>query len=345
MRDWWLCLRKTVRAPVPWMKECWANLSPKDFAFDAQGRLVTVDCTYNHVARFDLETETMQVLWQGMGNTRALATAPDGTVHLGVSNPWLRGSGAVAALDAEGDPVIVFEGLLPEVEGLAFDTDGTAYVVATGEVSGTVRSRVYAATSTGITETLALLPTTGFDLAFDPLSGMLWGGAPHGLWVLDEFGGVQEVALDVGEGFVESLTFTPSGELYVHMVTSDLWSKPVTQGLYHVATSAPYTTTLVADLSTVDMCCTLNRIGAGMDGAIYVVGFGDRYTPDHEPGMRMLRVTPSGAVSLFAYPLGMDPTAVTAGVEGDLLFSSGCGVVRIFEAEQIFLPLILRSTD
>ena len=83
-----------TRTELTWAKDSWANLHPSDIAFDSQGRLVAVDVTYNHVVRFDLDAETIEVLWLGMGNSPGLAVAPGGGgVYLGVSHPCADGQG------------------------------------------------------------------------------------------------------------------------------------------------------------------------------------------------------------------------------------------------------------
>jgi sugar lactone lactonase YvrE len=98
--------------------------------------------------------------------------------------------------------------------------------------------------------------------------------------------------------------------------------------------------------TTINVCCLgPSQIGAGRDGNIYWVGFGDRYTPGHERDMHMLRITPAGEVTLFARHLPIDPLAVTGSPDStDLYFSSSRGVYRVFEAKTIFLPLILKGS-
>jgi hypothetical protein len=87
-------------------------------------------------------------------------------------------------------------------------------------------------------------------------------------------------------------------------------------------------------------------ITAGSDGSIYWIGDGDRYTPDNELDFYMLRITPSGEVTLIGRHLPLDPFGFTGDPNStDLYFVSGTGVYRVFETEMIFLPLVLKSSD
>lgn len=59
----------------------------------------------------------------------------------------------------------------------------------------------------------------------------------------------------------------------------------------------------------------------------------------------MVRVTPSGQVTLFARNLPIDPLAVTGSPDStDLYFTSSEGVYRVFEADLIFLPVLLKGS-
>ena len=60
----------------------------------------------------------------------------------------------------------------------------------------------------------------------------------------------------------------------------------------------------------------------------------------------MLQITPGGGVTLFGQHLPVDPFAITGSPDStDLFFTSGLGVYRVFEAEIVFLPLVMRNGD
>ena len=319
---------------VPWVWESLTNLHPCDFAFDPQGRIVCVDITMNHVVRFDLTRQRVELLWQGMGNTRALATDPAGTVYMGVSHPSATGEGYIVRL-GEGSATEVFAtGLLSEVEGLAFGPDGTGYAIARGSASGRFVSRVYEISATGGVRNLVDLPEAGWDLAVDPTTGTVWGIAPRELWWIDSRGRRRTLSTRSAGEMVESLAFTPDGTLYIVAYPSaDLTTIPVASALYRVDVATGRFDE-VADLSTVGICCPMGRIGAGADGCVYWVGHGDLYLPGHNEDMHMLRIAPDGTVTVFATNLPMDPSAVTGSLAGpDLYFASGSGVFRIYPEE------------
>ena len=102
---------------------------------------------------------------------------------------------------------------------------------------------------------------------------------------------------------------------------------------YHFVWIPKYRKLVLTGLSTVSMCCPCGQIGGGQDGNIYWAGNGDRYTGDNEPDMHMLRITPSGEVTLLSQNLPMDPADVAGDpTSSDLYVSSGCGVYRVFKA-------------
>ena len=320
------------RTELTWLKEGWANLHPSDFAFDSQGRLVAVDITYNHVGRFDLGAKTMEMLWQGMGNTEALAVAPGGGgVYMGFSHPWANGHGGVVKIEADGSTTPFVNGLPPEVCGLAFDATGMGYVIATGPDGGEWKSTIYSITPAGIKTALATFPSYGGSLDVDPITGYLWGLSYGELWYLDGAGTRHTISTaSIGE-MVESLTFTPDGTLYVMINTANFWTTSVERAIYRVDPSGP-AFTLIADLSTINTCCPMGRIGAGQDGNIYWVGLGDRHTPNNERDMHMLRITPAGEVTLFGRKLPMDPSAITGDPDStDLYLCGGNGVYRVYK--------------
>jgi hypothetical protein len=248
----------------------------------------------------------------------------------------------VVRIEADGSITTLVNGLLPEVDAMAFDAEGVGYISAMRPAPGGYRSTIYTTTLSGITGTLTTLPDVAYSLAVDPTTGYLWGTGYQELWYLDGIGVRHTIPFTFSTGD-EGLTFAPDGTLYVHTNTSDAGVAPVERGVYRVNPSGP-TYTLIADLTTVNLCCVMGRIGVGRDGNIYWVGFGDRHTPDHEPDMHMLRITPAGEVSLFGRHLPIDPASVTGSPGStDLYFSSGSGVYRVFKAKTTFLPLILKG--
>jgi len=320
-----------TRTELTWVKDSIANLHPTDFVFDHLSRIVCVDITYNHVVRLDLTTQTAERLWLGMGNTQGLAVAPvSGGLYMTFGHPFASGSGGVVGIETDGSTTPVVDGLGPDVCGLAFDSNDTGYVISTSLVADEWRSTVHSFSQGGVKVPMAMLPYHGHSLDVHPSTGQLWGLSYGEIWYFDDVWTRHVIpTASVGE-LVESLAFTPDGTLYVVIIRSDMMSIPVEAGLYRVNFPGP-TFALVADLSTIGMCCPLHRIGGGRDGNIYWVGFCDRYTSDNEPDMHMLRITSGGVVTLFGQQLPMDPAAIAGDPSAtDLYVASGCGVYRIF---------------
>jgi sugar lactone lactonase YvrE len=323
-----------TRTEITWVREYIQG----DFAFDSQGRVVTANATTNYVVRYHLDTQTVDILVEGSGNTTALGVAPGGGgIYFGVNGLTWREQGKVVRIEADGSATPFITGLPDRVRSITFDAQGTGYIAA--------GDGVYTTTLTGITGTLITLNDDALSLAIEPTTNRLWGIGNEELWYLDELDIRHTIPFTLSTNFwTNSLAFTPDGTLYVYTITGDPNITPVEHGVYRVDPAGP-TYTLVADLTTINVCCLgPSQIGAGRDGNIYWVGFGDRYTPGHERDMHMLRITPSGAVTLFARHLPIDPLAVTGSPDStDLYFSSSRGVYRVFEAKTIFLPLINRA--
>ena len=322
-----------TRTEITWVQEYIQG----DIAFDSQGRVVTANATTNYVVRYHLDTETVDILVEGLGNTTALAVAPDGGgIYFGVNGLTWREQGKVVRIETDRSVTPFITGLPDRIRSMTFDAQGTGYIAAGKDV--------YTTTLTGITGTLITLDDAALSLAVDPTTNRLWGIGNEELWYLDEVNVRHAVPFTLSPNqWVNSIAFTPDGTLYLYTITGDPNIAPVVHGVYRVNPAGP-AYTLIADLTTVHVCCLgPSQIGAGLDGNIYWVGFGDRYTVGNEADMHMLRITPAGQVTLFAHNLPIDPLAVTGSPDStDLYFSSSRGIYRIFEAETIFLPIILK---
>ena len=331
---WEISTRTGQCTLIPWVKEGYTSLHPCDFVFDPQGRIVCVDITFNHVVRFDLSTRQLDVLWLGMGNTRALATDSEERVYIGVSHPSVTGEGQIMRIDENGRACLFAGGLLPDVQGLAIASDGTAYALAMGSVPGGSATRVYEISAAGDVDVLAEFGEPAWELAMDPLTENLWGISPGYLWWVDEYGRRRTLSTQAAGKILDSLAFAPSGALYIVAYPSgDHTTVPVRGGLYRVNTMAGRFEE-VADLSTAQMCCPMGCIAGAADGNIYWVGHGDLYLPGHQHDMHMLQITPDGSVIVFAQNLPMDPAGVIGSqTNTDLYFSSGCGVFRIYPGD------------
>ena len=319
---------------IPWVQESYTSLHPCDFVFDPQGRIVCVDITFNHVVRFDLSAHRLDVLWLGMGNTRALATDSEESVYIGVSHPSVTGEGQIMRIGGDGGPRRFAGELLPDVQGLAIASDGTTYALAMGRVPDGSATRLYEISPSGHVDVLAEFGEPAWELAMDPLTGTLWGISPGHLWSVDGYGRRRTLSTQAAGKTLDSLAFTPSGSLYIVAYPSDDQTTiPVRGALYRVNTTAGRFEE-VADLSTAQMCCPMGCIAGAADGNIYWTGHGDLYLPGHLDDMHMLQITPNGSVVVFAQNLPMDPAGIVGSqTNTDLYFSSGCGIFRIYQGD------------
>ncbi len=322
-----------AKREINWMKRTWANIHPSDFAFDRQGRMVAVDITYNHVVRFDLKRQTTEMLWQGMGNSRALTVDPSGEgLLLGVSHPFVTGQGSVIHLASDGAITTVVDGLLPEVQGIASGADGTLYVISSSQgINERWVSKVHAVTPDGTKTKKVTLNENAYSIAVDSVTGTLWGLAFGKLWYLNRANRPITIPTARAGNLTESLAIAPDGTVYFTAYSGDLEQMTVPGGLYRFD-PLTYNFRLVADFTTVNMCYPMGRIGVGKDGNVYWVGHNNHYTPDHAFDMTMLQITPEGGVTVFGRDLPMDPSAITGDPNStDIYFSSGSGLYRVYK--------------
>ena len=301
--------------------------------FDSFGRLVLIGG--QSIVRVDIDTESAEVLWRGYGHSHALGVAPEGGgIYVGSNSPLLTIPGSVVKLEPDGTETPFVDGLLAEVCGFVVKTADLGYVVSSTCDSGVWTCIIHEVDmATGAKTEYAALPTHGHTLTVDPATGFLWV-LVDGISYFDA-SDVRHSLSPSSEGIgAESIAFTPDGTLYISGYTSDIMGMPVEGALYRVddKDGADPSYVPIADLSTVVMCCPLGNIAGGMDGNIYWVGHGDRYTPGNERDMHMLRITPAGDVTLIGYQFPMDPFAITADPDSqDLYFTSGNGVYRAYQ--------------
>jgi sugar lactone lactonase YvrE len=330
-----------TRTELTWMQDM--PVTGRDFAFDNQRRLTMADPTKGDIVRYNLDTHAMDILVRGMGNSAALAAAPGSDrVYFGVDALGPDDNARVMRIEADHSATPLVDIPDSRARAMTFDAMGVGYIAA-GDT-------IYTTTLTGITGTLTTLSDEvgdAYSLAIEPTTGRLWGSGDETLWYLDETGLCHTIPFTLGMGLFpfHSIAFTPDGTLYAYTITGDPNVAPVVHGVYRVDPAGP-TYTLIADLTTIHVCCLgPSQIGVGRDGNIYWVGFGDRYTVGHEPDMHMLRITPAGAVTLFARHLPIDPQAVAGSPSStDLYFSSSTGVYRVFETETSFLPVLYKDS-
>ena len=335
---------------LTWLNDkCLAVANPQAIDIDSQGRIVASDVPFNHVLRFDLEAEQMDVLHLGIGASGALGVAPNGDqVYLGVGHPSIEGDGRIVRIDGQGSTTLFVDGLLPYVSSMVFDADGIAYISAMnpGSQPGGHASTIYTATSDGYTSTLTTLGYVAHKLAIDPTTGYLWGTGHEELWYLDDEDVLHTIPFSLLSGGGPDLAFTPDGTLYVY-VHRFLGGEPSNdvRGVYHVDPTGP-TFNLLVDLMDIDHTGGVGCLAGGRDGNIYWLGYGNRYTPNNELETYMLQITPAGEVTLFGRGQGGDSLSLTSSLDtNDFFFSGEFGVYRVFEANVIFLPLVLKSNN
>jgi sugar lactone lactonase YvrE len=343
--------------PIPWVKRAFRGVgagNPRNIDADSQGRIVTLEHGYGHVWRLDLETKAIEVLYRNIGLSTGLAVAPEGGgIYMTVPCPAPEGNGRVVRIEEDRSLTTVVDGLPPRADSLAFDLNGIGYIGAIellGNEGWEWQTTIYTSAMSGDIGTLITFPDFVGQIEIDPTTGYLWGAEWNRLWYLDDSGERHffpwpaNISDDTRAKPEPSIAITPDGTVYARY-SGPLGDIPVEQGLYRLDQTVPRYE-FVADLSSVNLCCVGGWITAGSDGNIYWIGDGDRYTIDNEYAFHMLQITPSGEVTRIGYELSLDTYAITGDPDStDIYFNAGEGVYRVFEADMVCLPLVLKGSD
>jgi sugar lactone lactonase YvrE len=293
--------------------------------FDHQGNVISADYTLGDIARLDLDAETMEILVQGIVNPRALAVAPNGGgVYLGIASLLCSRPGKILHIEEDGNPSVIVDDLPPSVDSIAFDNEGMGFV-SSGD-------QIYTFTSGGVTNTLIAEHIGSQALAVHPDTNVLWGAGNSFIWHLDDAGELVMIPYPFEQAHESPrLAFTPDGTLYIYACEKN-GLDPAQPGIYWFDL-ADSSFTLILDLTGQhESACGVGSITGAKDGNLYWL-ISD-----------LLRITPSGEATVFAVIPGGDPNSIVADPDDtDLYFGNAAGVYRIFEANTIFLPLVVRD--
>jgi sugar lactone lactonase YvrE len=293
-------------------------------AVDGQGRIVAGDFTRDHIVRFDPATEAIEILVKGYTNADPLAVAPNGGgTYIGVPHPLCSGKGEVLRINTDGTSTVIVDDLPSSMNSIAFDSSGLGYAASGGQV--------FTFNTQGITNTVVTESIGPQNLAVNSQNDVLWGADWDEIWYLDS--GNQRVTIPYT--FQQAhpdpkLVFTPNGELYLFACENND-PDPAQPGIYRFD-PLDSSFTLVLDMTGTPAGCFEGAMTAGIDGNIYWLL------------SELLRITPSGEVTIFARIPGFDPQGLAGDPNStDLFFGCAAGVYRLFEANTVFLPLVVRD--
>jgi hypothetical protein len=313
--------------------------------FDAQGRLVAIELAYGHVIRYDLAAETLEVVYQGISNSTALAVAPiDGGLYMGVNYPSRTGRGRIVRVEEDGVLTTVIDDLPPRVRKIAFSSDDLLYIAAQDPIESP-DTILYTATLDGDKQEVLTYEGYPSALVVHPLTGELWGSEWNALWHLDGAGIRHSIPYSITSQTRPKpdlqLAITPDGAMYTRY-TGPQGDIPVEMGIYRVDLSGPEPVNeLVADISSINSCCVGGWITAGGDGNLYWIGDSDRFTENNIVTQHLLKITPEGKVTLIVDHVGLDPFSQACDPNStDFYHTSGEGIWRIFEVDELYLPLM-----
>jgi sugar lactone lactonase YvrE len=275
----------------------------------------------------------IEFLTDGWYNTRGLAVGPSGDLFIadqGSLSP-LR-PGQIVRVGMDGGHSVYADGLTAP-QSVAFDSSGNLYVgderVGLWKISPDGKKQVFS-------EELGLI-----SIAFDPLSGNIFGfqhfftpDRPTRLLRIAPDGSVSHLPVAFkGEVWDGDLTVDSKGNILLLVTYAEnINLGPLFSELFKISPSGEGE---VIAKFTQNVTSWTGSVAVGPSGDIYIV--------DH-PGLEesglegpsafvIWKVTPQGEISLFADRLPSDPFSIAINPEGDLFFTCGIGIYKIFPAQ------------
>lgn len=284
----------------PLLREYNVLLVSRPFAFTPSGDAIFIGPTSNNAFKASMQDETVSVLLEGTGNSRALAVGPAGDLFMGASNEFPLAPGRVLKVLPDGSANGYATGFFT-VRDLVFDDEGNVFV-SDFDHGGEGGGRVIKITPIGLSSIIL----SGFydltSMVYDPIAGdiLAFEQNRHQLIRITQEGTVTSIPIDFGgEAIAVDLAFDDDGGDFIALVVflDGFNTGPVHRGLYRI--SSEYEATLIADIDT-PLASSEDDVAVGPSGDIFVVG------PEEHPDFRMLRISPEGEVSVVARNLPYD---------------------------------------
>ncbi len=320
--------------------ECRAIQSPADVIFDNSNRAVFASWVDNIITWADFSTgDGGRVIYQSWANSRTADIGPDDALYVGVNGCGSSVSSQIVRFTAEGSHSVYLDGLLGDINGLAFDSSGGLYMSLNTETSVGV---YYVAQGT---TTPTLVPDSAgvevFSLAVDPTTGHVFTYSskdqqnPSRILVveLSTQGKVGEYYVELPKAPMEALLdFAPNGTLYAFATEEarHMTGPEVDRWILRLDLTSG-TSNIVAQINRVG-CCPFGNFSVDASGHIWWV---------LNPDFLLYQISPGGEAELFASNLPIDAGYVNRNSNGDIFLNSPDGLYRVW-IPRVYLPLVLR---
>jgi len=229
----------------------------------------------------------------------------------------------VLRINMDGTSTVIVDNLPSSMNSIAFDSTGLGYAATGG--------KLYSFNTLGGTSLLITESIGPQNLAVNPQDDVLWGADWDELWHL----GAGNQRITTGYPFTQTmgtpgLAFIPTGELYL-FACDEKDSDPPQPGIYRFA-PLDSSFTLILDMTEMTGGACMGFLTAGMDGNLYWL-LSD-----------LVQITPAGVATVIGEIPGYAPEALASDPNSaDFYFTSAAGIYRLFEANTIFLPLVVKD--
>lgn len=310
---------------LPWTRDLQIGESG---TFAPDGRLLLYHPNTN-VYALDLVAETVNIYYQVVSNSWAMAANPGEGIYIAFGNNFENGQTTVYRVVDLKTLEAVVSVPYGRANSLVFDSGGTGYL-AVGDTA--LGGAIFRFDPSARTSELYYQPRCFPSwLELDALTDLPWWNACGDFESLDTDGNRVTIP-GVPGGENASLAITPAGEFYtVAFFHRDNPNLPYEHRLYRWDAAASLWQE-VADLTQSDPGITLSTLVACPDGRIYTVeGLDASHVPSGYSSYNAVRrLEDDGTLTLVGYDFAYDGLAADCDrTTGQIVFTSGAGIFRL----------------
>lgn len=309
-------------------------------AFVSPEKLLFVDATSSQIFWVDPKANQEGVLTSNNGSfTNALAIGPDGQLYGGVSGCGPGLPSKIIRFANDGTSETFVGGLPARIRSIAFAHDGTLFIgiidVETSKLAN--RNRLFYLPPGGSSPVEIIDPNLPeiMSLAVDPSSGRLLVNEPNGtIRSYDQNGFQNEYKISFPKPIATSrISFGNDGELFALATATMTPSQPTERWVFKLDLSNGKST-ILAELHHKIPTLDFNPMVGDFQGNVWV-SIGVEYltpqTNSYNPNNHIYKITPNGDLILFARNLPIDALSIAVSQSGDVYFSCGGGIFRIYK--------------
>ncbi|MGB7537852.1 MAG: hypothetical protein WBM17_04875 [Anaerolineales bacterium] len=288
-----------------------------DIVFIEPGKLLL---TGDQLSWSDLQTKESGILVHGTAGTFAADIGPDGALYVGASGCGDQIPAQVLRIADDGTRTVYADNLRGTIIQISFALDNGLYIASRED--GT--NHIQFLPANGVTPVEIPGPKAApiMSMAVDPVTGNLLFTIPGGLTVqeYDRNGLRRQAGFHFPEAINEfRLAFAPDGKLY----------GLAGFGISNTDFRGPWVLNLDVTGKSYTVLSELSHVATGVMSVFTVDDRGNLWIIVN-PDSNLYQITPDGTVTLFAGKLPIDMPAIQVDPSGDIYFTCGEGIFRIY---------------